>query len=93
MSKQQHLFNLLIYKIKNQYDLYYDYLEGTGLPFFLSNNQFTMIDKFGKQLYQQFMDSKKYEKAAQVSSLFRVFLLTKSFLILCLFLCQKIKFV
>ncbi|MFD1359905.1 helix-turn-helix domain-containing protein [Fictibacillus halophilus] len=66
----QHLFNLLIYKIKNQYDLYYDYLEGTALPFFLSNNQFTMIDKFGKQLYQQFMDTKQYEKAAQVSSLF-----------------------
>jgi HTH-type transcriptional regulator, quorum sensing regulator NprR len=66
----RHLFNLLIYKVKNQYDLYYDYLEETAIPFFLSNNQFTMIDKFGKQLYQQFMDTKQYEKAAQVSSLF-----------------------
>jgi transcriptional regulator with XRE-family HTH domain len=61
------LFTLLCYKIKNAFDQYYLYIEKSGLPFFQSNNQKTMIDKFGKQLYTYYTETEQYEKAVRIA--------------------------
>ncbi|MDX8289290.1 helix-turn-helix transcriptional regulator [Metabacillus indicus] len=61
------LFTLLCYKIKNAFKEYYLYIEESGLPFFQTNNQKTMIDKFGKQLYTHYTETEQYEKAVRIA--------------------------
>ncbi|WP_144704290.1 helix-turn-helix domain-containing protein [Fictibacillus phosphorivorans] len=65
-----HLFQLHFFIIKGETDAYFSYLENIALPFFQVHNQFSRIEKFGKQLYHYYADTKQYEKAVEISALF-----------------------
>ncbi|MGM0806762.1 MAG: helix-turn-helix domain-containing protein [Bacillota bacterium] len=65
-----HLFQLHLFIIKGETDAYFSYLENIALPFFQAHNQFSRIEKFGKQLYHYYADTKQYEKAVEISALF-----------------------
>ncbi|MFG6495764.1 helix-turn-helix domain-containing protein [Fictibacillus sp. UD] len=65
-----HLFQLHLFIIKGEMKSYFDYLENIALPFFQSENQFSRVEKFGKQLYHHYADTKQYEKAVKIASLF-----------------------
>lgn len=65
-----HLFQLHLFLIKGEMKSYFDYLENIALPFFQSENQFSRVEKFGKQLYHHYADTKQYEKAVKIASLF-----------------------
>ncbi|MET3730089.1 transcriptional regulator with XRE-family HTH domain [Fictibacillus halophilus] len=65
-----HLFQLHLHILKGELDAYFSYLEKVALPFFQAHNQFSRIDKFGKQLYHYYADTKQYEKAVKISALF-----------------------
>jgi HTH-type transcriptional regulator, quorum sensing regulator NprR len=65
-----HLFQLHLYILKSEMDVYFSYLENIAMPFFQAHNQFSRIEKFGKQLYHYYADTKQYEKAVEISALF-----------------------
>lgn len=65
-----HLFQLHLFIIKGEMESYYGYLENTALPFFQSHNQFSRMEKFGKQLYHYYAETKQYEKAVEISGVF-----------------------
>ncbi|KZE64822.1 hypothetical protein AWM68_09185 [Fictibacillus phosphorivorans] len=65
-----HLFQLHLYIIKKEMKSYFDYIENKALPFFQSQNQFSRVERFGKELYHHYADTMQYEKAVKISSLF-----------------------
>ncbi|WP_137791427.1 helix-turn-helix domain-containing protein [Bacillus sp. E(2018)] len=67
-----HLFQLHVFIIKGETDAYFSYLENIAMRFFQDQNQFSRIEKFGKQLYHYYADTKQYEKAVEISALFLV---------------------
>lgn len=64
------LFKLLIYRIEDRLDLYYNFIENDALPYFKSNKHATLTNRYGKQLYNHFVEKEQYEKAVQVSNIF-----------------------
>ncbi|MEH7013828.1 helix-turn-helix transcriptional regulator [Neobacillus niacini] len=64
------LFTLLIFRISNDFDEYYHYIEETALPFFRSHHHVTHANKYGKLLYNYFVEMKHYEKAVETGDMF-----------------------
>ncbi|MEH7012364.1 helix-turn-helix transcriptional regulator [Neobacillus niacini] len=65
----QLLFQLLIYRIENKLDLYYNFIEKDALPYFQSNEHTTFINKFAKELYNYYIEMKQHEKVVQISKI------------------------
>lgn len=63
------VFKLLIYRIEEKQDLYYRFLEEVALPYFDSTNSKSLMERYRKELYFQFMEMEQYEKAANISKL------------------------
>ncbi len=66
----QTLFKLLIYRIEDQLDMYYNFIEKDALPYFQSNKHTIMVTSYAKQLYNHYMEIEQYEKAARISKVF-----------------------
>lgn len=64
------LFTLLILRISNEIEEYYQYIEETALPFFRSHHHTTHATKYGKQLYNYYVKIKHYEKAVETADMF-----------------------
>ncbi|WP_108670589.1 helix-turn-helix domain-containing protein [Peribacillus acanthi] len=64
------LFKLLILQVENQLDHFYNYLEASVLPYLITHNKMTMINKYGNKLYQHYVSTKQYEKAALIAEIF-----------------------
>jgi HTH-type transcriptional regulator, quorum sensing regulator NprR len=64
------IFKLLILRIEDQSEQYYSYIEKEALPYFLSISNAMFTNRFGKQLYQYYVETEQYEKAVQVSNIF-----------------------
>lgn len=64
------IFKLLILRIEDQNEQYYSYIEKEALPYFLSISNAMFTNRFGKQLYQYYVETEQYEKAVQVSNIF-----------------------
>ncbi|WP_404322919.1 helix-turn-helix domain-containing protein [Cytobacillus firmus] len=64
------IFKLLILRIEEQSEQYYRYIEYEALPYFLSISNAMFTNRFGKQLYQYYVETEQYEKAVQVSNIF-----------------------
>jgi tetratricopeptide (TPR) repeat protein len=69
----QHLFYLNQLKLEGKQEEYYQYIEQHALPFFQSNDHFTMLIKFGQQLYDHFTATKQYEKAVHLGKLHQAY--------------------
>lgn len=67
----QHIFSLLLFKLEEKYEGYYQYIERTALPFFQSNEHFTMLNKFGQQLYDHYAAAKDFEKTVRVGEVLK----------------------
>lgn len=63
----QILFKLFIYRIEDNHDQYYSFIEKNALPYFQSNQHTIMIKNYVKQLYEHYMEIEQYEKAARIS--------------------------
>ena len=63
----QILFKLLIYRIENKLDQYYNFIESIALPYFQFNQHTIMINSYAKELYNHYMEIGQYEKAALIS--------------------------
>lgn len=64
------LFTLLILRISNENEDYYQYIEETALSFFRSHHHTTHATKYGKQLYNYYVKIKHYEKAVETADMF-----------------------
>jgi HTH-type transcriptional regulator, quorum sensing regulator NprR len=64
------IFKLLIYRIEDNLEQYYFFLENNALPYFQSNKYSFFINDYAKQLYNHYMKIEKYDKAAKISSVF-----------------------
>ncbi|MBM7588093.1 transcriptional regulator with XRE-family HTH domain [Bacillus pakistanensis] len=64
------LFKLLIYRIENNMEQYYSFIEEKALPQFQSSKHVLCINRYGKELYEYYVDSDQHLKALQLSKLF-----------------------
>ncbi|GIN85860.1 hypothetical protein J6TS2_22460 [Heyndrickxia sporothermodurans] len=64
------LFKLVMLNIENQLDKYYNYLEKYVLPYFKKNNEIRWINRFGKKLYDHYVETEQPLKAYDISSIF-----------------------
>ncbi|PEL08238.1 hypothetical protein CN601_18315 [Bacillus sp. AFS017336] len=65
----QLVFKLLIFRIENKRDQYFDYIEKVALPYFQLNEHTRFINKFAKELYDYYADQEHHEKIAQISKI------------------------
>ncbi|MCP3738425.1 helix-turn-helix domain-containing protein [Rossellomorea sp. BNER] len=63
----QLVFKLLILLTENKLNQYYTFIEKDALPYFQLNNHTIFINKYAKELYDHYMESEHYQKAAQIS--------------------------
>ncbi|MFD4705780.1 helix-turn-helix domain-containing protein [Gottfriedia sp. NPDC058432] len=69
--KNQHyqiLFTLLIYSIENKTEEYIQYIEKTAFPYFKSRNHTIFMKRYGKELYDYYVEEKEFEKAVEMSN-------------------------
>jgi HTH-type transcriptional regulator, quorum sensing regulator NprR len=62
-------FKLLVYRIEENHEQYYSFIEQEALPFFEAADMRIFLNRFGKELYFYYVNQKHYEKAVQVSNL------------------------
>ncbi|MCP3738420.1 helix-turn-helix domain-containing protein [Rossellomorea sp. BNER] len=65
------IFKLLIYRVEDQLDKFYSFIEKEALPYFqlIKNSAFT--NHYAKQLYNHYIEMEQYEKAGQISTFLR----------------------
>ncbi|MGA5688143.1 helix-turn-helix domain-containing protein [Cytobacillus pseudoceanisediminis] len=63
------LFKLFILLIENKLNKYYTFLEKDALPYFITNRHTVFINKYAKELYDHYMESEDFQKAAQISKI------------------------
>ncbi|WP_163099039.1 helix-turn-helix domain-containing protein [Peribacillus alkalitolerans] len=66
----KHLFKLLILQVEDQIKQYFIYLEDKAFPFLKANNTMTLINKYGRQLYNHYVKTKQFEKAMKIGDIF-----------------------
>ncbi|WP_088014257.1 helix-turn-helix domain-containing protein [Gottfriedia acidiceleris] len=64
----QVLFTLLICSIENKRKEYIQYIEKTAFPYFKSRNHTVLMKRFGKELYEYYVNEKEFEKAVEMSN-------------------------
>ncbi|MEH6991677.1 helix-turn-helix transcriptional regulator [Neobacillus drentensis] len=62
------VFKLLIYRIEENYEQYYQFIEKEALPYFESSKSEMLKKRFGKELYQYYVKKEQYDKAVQLSN-------------------------
>lgn len=62
-------FKLLVYRIEENHEQYYSFIEQEALPFFEAAEMKTFKNRFGKELYLYYVNHKQFEKAVQISFL------------------------
>lgn len=76
LSKQRHnvlyeiLFRLLSLKLRDQKLEFYAYLEQVAFPYFKEEKHLLLKDRYGKVLYEHYVESNQLEKTLQVAGHF-----------------------
>ncbi|WP_088069307.1 helix-turn-helix domain-containing protein [Gottfriedia luciferensis] len=65
----QILFTLLILSIENNTNEYIQYIEKTAFPYFQSRKHTVQMKRYGKVLYDHYLEIKEFEKAIEFSNL------------------------
>lgn len=65
----QILFTLLILSIENNTNEYIQYIEKTAFPYFKSRKHTVQMKRYGKMLYDHYLEMKEFEKAIEFSNL------------------------
>ncbi|PGM48853.1 helix-turn-helix transcriptional regulator [Bacillus sp. AFS053548] len=65
----QKAFKMLIYRIEDNIEQYYKYIEQDALPYFQSMKYSMWINKYAKELYSHYIDTEQYEKVAKISNI------------------------
>jgi HTH-type transcriptional regulator, quorum sensing regulator NprR len=62
------LFELFSLRMDNKSDDYFSYLENKALPYFFETKNVLLIERFGKVLYEYYVESEEFKKAVQLSN-------------------------
>lgn len=65
----QIIYKLLIFRIDNNLEQYYNFIEKDALPYFQLNEHTLFINKYAKELYDYYVEKEHHEKVAQISKI------------------------
>ncbi|WP_417898044.1 helix-turn-helix transcriptional regulator [Bacillus haimaensis] len=63
------VFKLLVYKIEENDEKYYLFLEEVAIPYFVSSNSDTTKKRYGKELYEYYVKNEQFEKAVKIADI------------------------
>lgn len=63
------VFKLLIHRIEENDEQYYQCIEEEALPYFTSSNSELLTNRYGKELYHHYVETEQYEKIVQIANL------------------------
>lgn len=61
------LFKLLKFRVEEDYETYYTFMEEVALPQFYSGKHVPLMKRYGKLLFLHYVGNNKHEKATEVS--------------------------
>ncbi|WP_088014279.1 helix-turn-helix domain-containing protein [Gottfriedia acidiceleris] len=63
-------FKILMYRLEDDIEKYFKYIEEDALPYFQSMNFTLWTNKYAKELYDHYKETEQYEKIAEISNIF-----------------------